>query len=425
VTPPELMEFNIVSQVNQVYLSWPEAAGKSELGPDEVANLFKTLRLREYSNESFYSVPDVGAYRLTVYLPFLSEGRNDLLLRSVFSMQSMRSELARLLRLGAAIVVLLLVIQAALGFFLYRLIVRPLKELRIASHITGRGEFYHIAGHEKRRDEIGILVQTFNKMAADIRDQKETIRKNFEEIKMRDDTMQHELMIAQHIQKSIFPKGGHPHTMALEYQPLYAVSGDFYDVYKLKDGSTGYLICDASGHGVPAALLTMMAKSTFAAVSQRLSEPGSIMAEVNRQMSTSLDMTGQYLTAFFIRIKNKKIQYCNGTHPDPIVLSSEGPARLLKSNGFYIGMMADTPFPFETANLKLVSGMRLVLYTDGITEARSGAGELYTVDRLASIAESVKEKSAAAIKDAIMADIAAFRGETAAEDDVTLLVLEI
>jgi phosphoserine phosphatase RsbU/P len=423
VTPPDLLEFDVVSNSNTVFLSWPKSAGKKELPPAELQNVVKTLRLKEFSNEPFYSAPDVLAYRLTVYIPFLADRGQEILLRAVFSMEGMRTELSRLMRLGASIVVLLLLIQAALGFFLYRMIVHPLKELRIASHATGRGEFAQVEGYTERHDEIGTLIQTFNKMSADIRDQKETIRKNYEEIKTRDDVMQHELMIAQHIQKSIFPKGEHPHPMALEYKPLLAVSGDFYDVYQFPDGSTGYLICDASGHGVPAALLTMMAKSAFSGFTQRLTDPGEIMHAVNKHLASSLEMTGQYLTALFIRITEDEIQYSNATHPEPIVHS--GNTVRLKSNGFYVGMLADTPFEFETAKLKRRPGTKLVLYTDGISEGKNSSGELFGCDRITRIVEEHGTKGVIEIKEIILAELDRFTGGASAEDDVTLMVLEV
>lgn len=422
-TFPELTEFDVVSNSNTVYLSWPQTAQKKELSPAELQNIVKTLRLKEFSNEPFYSAPDVLAYKLTVYIPFLNDRGQEILMRAVFSMEGMRTELSRLMRLGAAIVILLLLIQAALGFFLYRMIVRPLKELRSASHATGRGEFAQVEGYESRRDEIGTLIQTFNKMSADIRDQKETIRKNYEEIKTRDDVMQHELMIAQHIQKSIFPKGENPHPMALEYKPLFAVSGDFYDVFQFSDGSTGYLICDASGHGVPAALLTMMAKSAFSTFTQSHTDPGEIMGHVNKHLATSLEMTGQYLTALLIRVAKDEIHYCNATHPEPIVHA--GGTERLKSNGFYVGMMTDAPFEFETATFKRKPGTKLVLYTDGISEGKNAAGKLFGTQRITEIVTEHGAKSVAEIKDLILRELDAFTGGAHADDDVTLMVLEV
>lgn len=423
VTPSELMEFDVVSNDNVVLQSWPKPEVRKELSPAELQNIVKTLRLKEFNNEPFFSAPDVLSYRLTVYIPFLTDRGQEILMRAVFSMDSLRAELSGLMRLGVAIVVLLLLLQAALGYFLYRMIVRPLKELRMASHATGRGEFAQVEGYSGRRDEIGTLIQTFNKMSTDIREQKETIRKNYEEIKARDDVMQHELMIAQHIQKSIFPRGGYPHPVALEYKPLYAVSGDFYDVYQFADGSTGYLICDASGHGVPAALLTMMAKSAFSGFTQNLTDPGAIMNAVNKHLASSLELTGQYLTALFIRITKDEIQYCNATHPEPVVYA--GSAERLKSNGFYLGMMADTPFEFETAKLPRRGGMKIVLYTDGISEGKNGAGELFGSDRITRIVAESSAHSVDKIKENILAELDKFTDGAHAEDDVTLMILEV
>lgn len=423
-TPAELMGFNIVSGTGGVLAGWPETSKLRELPPEELQNVVKTLRLREFNNEPFFAVPDVLGYTLTVYIPFAQDRGQDLLLRAVFSMQSMKTELARLMRLGASIVVLLLLLQFALGFLLYRVIVRPLIRLRVASEITGRGEFYQLPGYEKRRDEIGTLVSAFNKMSADIRDQKETIRENFEEIRSRNETMQHELMIAQHIQKSIFPRVDFPHANAMEYRPLYAVSGDFYDVYNFADGTTAYLVCDASGHGVPAALLTMMAKSAFSTFANADSSAGKIMAAVNRHMADSLEMTGQYLTAFYFQVGRGVLQYCNATHPEPIIVAADGNVSRLKSNGFYVGMMAETPFEFETGEIAVSKGVKIVIYTDGITEARNPAGEQFGTERLTEVVSRNKQSSAADIRTAILNDLAQFAEATKPDDDLTLLVLE-
>lgn len=422
--PPELLSFHIISGTGAVLSAWPEGVNLRELAPEDLQNIVKTLRLREFNNEPFFAVPDVLAYTLSVYIPFANDHGQDLLLRAVFSMQSMKTELSRLMRLGASIVVLLLLLQFALGFFLYRLIVRPLVRLRVASEITGRGDFYQLPGYEKRRDEIGSLVGAFNKMSADIRDQKETIRQNFEEIRSRDETMQHELMIAQHIQKSIFPRAGFPHASAMEYRPLYAVSGDFYDVYNFADGSTGYLVCDASGHGVPAALLTMMAKSAFSSFANPENAAGKILAAVNKHMAESLEMTGQYLTAFYFHVAHGKLQYCNATHPEPIIVDVDGNVSRLKSNGFYVGMLAEAPFEFESGEIAVKKGVKIVVYTDGITEARNPDGAQYGTERLTDVVARNKLSTALEIRTAILADLADFAGTAKPDDDLTLLVLE-
>lgn len=421
-----LTEYEVVSSTNQIYLSWPKAAERAELSAAEMQNVIKTLRLREFNNEPFYSFPDVLNYRLTVYLPFVSDRGQELLVRAVFTLESMRSELGRLMRVGISIVLILLLIQVALGVLLYRLIVRPVKDLEAASKTTGRGEYYQIEGYGARTDEIGTLIGTFNKMSTDIRDQKETIRKNFDEIRVRDEQMQHELMIAQHIQKSIFPHAESPHTTAIEFRPLFAVSGDFYDVYRFADGSAGYLVCDASGHGVPAALLTMMAKSAFANFVQLHEDPAKVMHLVNESLAASLEMTGQYLTAFYVRVYRDRIEYCNATHPEPVLLTKSDPEpRRLKSNGFYIGMLAEPPFAFESVTLATDRGSKLFIFTDGITEARNPAGELYGTQRVADIIRRQTEADATAARDALIHDLASFCGTAAAEDDLTLIVIEV
>jgi phosphoserine phosphatase RsbU/P len=421
----DLIEFRVVSDANRVYLTWPAQKTTAELTPEDTQNIIKTLRLREFNSETFSTYPDVIGYKLTVYIPFLTTAGQELLLSVVYNMDSMRTELFRLVRAGGAIVVLLLLVQILMGYFLYRLIVRPLTKLRVASRITGKGEFYQLEGFEKRQDEIGTLISSFNTMSRDIRDQKETIRQNFEEIRSRDEIMQHELMIAQHIQNSIIPTDGFPHELILEYRPLYAVSGDFYDVYTLPDGSTGYLLCDASGHGVPAALLTMMAKSAFSNITQRLSDPGEIVGAVNQHLAESLSMTGQYLTAIFVRVTGDRLEYCNATHPDAILVPPDGAEVIrLKSNGFYVGMLSDPPFSFETAAVPLVAGTRLILYTDGISEARNPEDKMWGVDALIEVVAANRNQNIRDAHASVLKALASYADGAPAEDDVTLISLE-
>ncbi|MBL8034669.1 MAG: serine/threonine-protein phosphatase, partial [Leptospiraceae bacterium] len=133
---------------------------------------------------------------------------------------------------------------------------------------------------------------------------------------------------------------------------------------------------------------------------------------------------GQYLTAFYLRIDKNKAQYCNATHPEPIVVSPDGKVARLKSNGFYLGMLAETPFEFETGNLEVSKGTKIVIYTDGITEARNPAGEQYGIARLTSTIEGNADKPVADLRAAILSNLAAFAATAPAEDDLTLLVLE-
>ncbi|HNN01126.1 MAG TPA: PP2C family protein-serine/threonine phosphatase, partial [Turneriella sp.] len=171
---------------------------------------------------------------------------------------------------------------------------------------------------------------------------------------------------------------------------------------------------------------TMMAKSAFATFARQHSEPGEVMQAANRHLADSLEMTGQYLTAFYVRVSPGKIAYCNATHPEPVVVVyGQAEPVTLKSNGFYVGMLSDAPFEFQTETLATPKGSKLVIVSDGITEARNATGELYGAQRLRSIVAASTALDVNALRDAIMTDLANFAAGTPAEDDVTLLVLEV
>ena len=393
--------------------------------PEDLQSIIKSIRLRDAKNETFFSRSDVGRYQISVFLPLSNIGETTLVLKLVYSMQSMREEYYRLIRLGVFVIGILLIIQIALAFFLYRLLIAPLRKLEKAAIIVGQGEYAHIGGFEKRVDEVGVLVVTFNRMSADIRDQKAIIQKNYEELKHRDEVMKHELMIAERIQRTIFPKDTDEQKLALYYRPLYAVSGDYYDVFNYPDGSMGFLICDASGHGVPAALLTMMAKSAFANQVHQISDPGELMSVVNQQIADSLELSGQYLTAFYIRIyPDGNALYCNANHPSSLLVSADkAEASKLDSSGFYIGMMREVPFPFETRTTHLAPGQLLILYSDGITEAKNANDELFGESRLQTYAAEQFGKSPQEVCQKIRDRLSEFCPDDKLNDDVTLLVI--
>jgi sigma-B regulation protein RsbU (phosphoserine phosphatase) len=129
--------------------------------------------------------------------------------------------------------------------------------------------------------------------------------------------MQSELVIARNIQQGIMPEKSlsGPFRSAVYFAPLETVSGDYYDFFSLPNGSTGILITDASGHGVPAALITIMAKVYFSAAAAKNLGAGQTLAEVNAHVSQVI-VTSHFLTGFYIIIHpDLTAEFACGSHP--------------------------------------------------------------------------------------------------------------
>jgi sigma-B regulation protein RsbU (phosphoserine phosphatase) len=195
--------------------------------------------------------------------------------------------------------------------------------------------------------------------------------------------VEQELSTARRIQFSILPESA-PHfegvRLAMRYQPMTSVAGDFYD-FHVSEHLLTILVADVSGHGVPAALVSCTLKVCFAAQKMNASNPAAILSGLGLMLRGSLG--GQYVTAACATIdrKSRTITYAGAGHPPGVLVrGEEGDAVLLDRNGLFLG-----PFPdatYENISFPFRSGDRLLLYTDGITEAHEFDGEEFGRERL-------------------------------------------
>ncbi|MBX3723002.1 MAG: SpoIIE family protein phosphatase [Turneriella sp.] len=412
----------------QMLLTYPADAAAT-VTPDDLQHAYKALQLKDLKNEIFYGVPDILRYRIDIYLPLTSTGVNDLVLSSRIPLEAIERELASLLRLGLVMLGLLLVVQTAVGFVIYRALIRPIKNVSSAAEELSRGEFTQIDFKTKRDDEIKTLVDSFNHMSSELKVKDETIRQNLAAIKKKNDIAQFELNIAQKIQASVLPAQkdvGHVRWL-VEYQPLYTVSGDYYDILRLADGSVAIFIGDASGHGVPAAFLTIMAKIYFSSLVEKIADPAELLQHISELMAGYLEMEGLYMTGFYMRIyPDNRAEYCNCIHPTPLILrKTTGELEQLKSTGFYIGMINEDGKKNETKSVQLYPGDRLVLYSDGITEAKNAQKKMFSLDRFAEVLRAHKDESSQSLRNILLESLKSYLDGVPLNDDLTLLIAEI
>lgn len=411
----------------QVLLTYP-AEANTIVSPDDLQHAYKAIQLKDLKNEIFYGVPDILRYRIDIFLPLTSTGVNDLVLSSRIPLESIQRELSSLFRLGIVMISLLLLVQMAVGFIIYRTLIKPIQNVSSAAGELSRGEFTQIEYHTRRDDEIKTLVDSFNHMSSELKVKDNTIRQNMASIKKKNDIAQFELNIAQKIQASIMPAAksvGHI-TWTVEYQPLHTVSGDYYDILQLEDGSVAIFIGDASGHGVPAAFLTIMAKIYFSSLVEKVSDPAELLKQVSFLMAAYLEMEGLYMTGFYMRIyPDNRAEYCNCIQPSPLILRRDGTVEKLLSTGFYIGILDADGRENHTKSLQLNPGDRIILYSDGITEAKNAQKKMFGLDRLADLVLAHSSESPAELKATLMRDLTEFRGDVALNDDLTIMIAEV
>lgn len=235
-----------------------------------------------------------------------------------------------------------------------------------------------------------------------------------------------ELETARGIQASILPRAVPSLAglrVAVRYQPMTAVAGDFWD-FLAADGRVGVLVADVSGHGVPAALVASMVKVAFEAQRGAAAQPAEVVAGMNAALCRVLD--GPFVTAIYASLSptEGRLRFAGAGHP-PALLWRAGPGRVerLSENGLLMGF--DGAARYEAGEVTVEPGDRLLLFTDGLIEAADSRGEQFGLERL----ERVLAKSAAldpeALADRLLAELRSFRGATGFEDDLTLLVADV
>ncbi len=235
-----------------------------------------------------------------------------------------------------------------------------------------------------------------------------------------------ELQLARRIQKSFlleeFPCRRRLDVHAVNLSSR-EVSGDFYDVIPVGDDGYLLVIADVSGKGVPAALLSSMLQASLRTQAlPGLSVP-SMVGRIN-DLVCGRAATGQFATLFlaWARESDMTLRFTNAGHNFPILLRADGGSRTLETGGLVVGMMEGAAY--EEGTVPLEPGDRLVLYTDGVTEADRGNGDMFGEARLETLLRSLPPGlSAREVVEAVLSRLRLFLGEVEAGDDVTVMAL--
>jgi serine phosphatase RsbU (regulator of sigma subunit) len=237
-----------------------------------------------------------------------------------------------------------------------------------------------------------------------------------------------DLEMARQIQLAILPRET-PKIQGLDiaarYIPMSSVAGDFYDFIVVDERHVGILIADVSGHGLPSALIASMLQSAFAAQSAHASDPARVLAGLNQVLSGKFQwhfVTAAYL---FVNLEESTVNYAGAAHP-PLLLwrKKSGSATEVLENGLLLGLFPDSTYSAIT--LPLEGGDRIVLFTDGIVEARNPSKEVFGMDRLKRFVEENHALSAERFGDALLDAVGHWSEQARGEgqsDDITLVAI--
>ena len=231
---------------------------------------------------------------------------------------------------------------------------------------------------------------------------------------------------ARQIQQNLRPKvnGLVGIDVAELFEPADDVGGDYYDVISLSDGR--YLLCvaDVSGHGVPAAMAATLLKAFVSEAAKKSSSPAEILTDVNQRYCEYV-MMGHFATMALLVVdpKRRQLTYANAGHEFPFLqIGSDTPVRL-NVGDLILGVEDDTHYDEET--IPLGDSARLVIVSDGVTEAFDPSDEQYGTERIEHLLRSVQSCNARELVESFESSIEAFRKGRKAFDDTTLLVAQL
>jgi len=239
--------------------------------------------------------------------------------------------------------------------------------------------------------------------------------------------MDHEIDIAREIQLSLLPQGipeFENFDIAVRYEPINSVGGDYYDILKERNGKTPILIADVEGKGLSAALLAASSQAVFNTMNELyFSEPEDFISKAN---SLIYDFTrgNRFITIFWMVIEDreKSISYVNAGHIEPILIS-DSKSYPLSKGGFLTGFTNDASYEKEKLSLK--SGDIIAAFTDGVPEIENSKGEEFGVKRIIDYIKKHKDKTASELNNGLYKRMFRFSGNIRPTDDCTLIILKV
>ena len=240
-----------------------------------------------------------------------------------------------------------------------------------------------------------------------------------------------DLAVAREIQQAILPRVFPPFPEEAAHMDIAAsmnaakdVGGDFYDFFRIDDDRIGFVMADVSGKGIPAAIFMAVSRTLIRATGIRGGAPSECISYSNRLLSEeSVDC--MFVTVFYgiLNVTTGEVTYSNAGHNPPYVLKRNGEVSMVPlTNDPMVG--AINGVDYHDGKLQLEKGDKLVLFTDGVTEAINPAFEAYGEGRLEQTLAATTSQNCQQTVDNIKASVSAFAGEADQSDDITILALK-
>lgn len=236
-----------------------------------------------------------------------------------------------------------------------------------------------------------------------------------------------DLAVAAKIQSKIIPDDTRIRNglqFYAKYLPMVEVGGDFFYITEMHPGITRVFLADATGHGVQSALITMLIKSEYENLADKIGTPSELLFQLNNIFVSKYQSLTTFFSAFIIDINlnENKIIYSSAGHPEQLLISGKS-IELLKRTGRLIGVISDTKY--GEVEFRFNRGDRVYLFTDGIYEEFNDKNEIYGEDDLQDILKNNNHNPVKENIEFLISDVREFMGSREQDDDITIIGIEV
>ncbi|MBN1700148.1 MAG: SpoIIE family protein phosphatase [Spirochaetales bacterium] len=374
---------------------------------------------REFSNRLF-TASFINDREIHFYVPLDILNIDPVILLFRLDVSDIHENLGIIYRIVTIFIVCIMIFHVLFGIILHRIVLSPINILSARSLDISQGD-YSARVNLKRSDEFGNLTAAFNRMAQSIQEKIEYL----DRMKTR---LEIELHMASEVQKSIYPKLRKTKyfDIAIHHRPLIEVSGDYHDIFSIGNDRYGFIIADVCGHGVSAALITMLIKEKCEEIAGTCTDTREFLKQINHVFGDMVSTYDKFFSAFYMIFDGKasSISYTSAGHMSAFAVRED---KIIKLNtqGFMIGFSKNFSESFESKSMDLADNDKICIMTDGIYEVLNAERDQYGYRRLIDLSLKTAMLPADEMLKVILSDTSAFRGDCERNDDETMIIIDV
>lgn len=211
--------------------------------------------------------------------------------------------------------------------------------------------------------------------------------------------------------------------LAIQWQPATTVGGDYVAAFNIDEEHAALCVADVVGKSLPAALLMANFQASLKSLASQYLSPADVGKRLNDVLYANIPLH-KFVTAFYgvVNIPERKLTFTNAGHNPPLLVRSNGRCERLETGGSVLGAFPDSCYAQD--EIELLHDDRLVLFTDGLTEAVDATGEQFGEERLMQLLSDHRDRSAEDLKEIVFNEVGEFCGNTF-RDDAALMVVAI